>query len=137
MIMLIKSFSTTKHFDPLEIFDVYKSTYVLSNESLILNIHNHLIHRIYIDIGCFNGETIEHFIHFTPDSSLYDIITFEPDQDNYQLCKQRLTQKKYRNYNIIIIPKVVWIRNEKVFYRTDCGQRCRIDSNQTSTCFLD
>jgi FkbM family methyltransferase len=136
--ILIKFFSTTtKHLDPIGIFDVYKSAYLLSNETLLLNIHNHLTHHIYIDVGCFNGETIEHFIHFTPNSSFYDIITFEPDPINYQLCKQRLTQKKYSNYNIIIIPKVVWIRDEKVSYQTDCGQKCRIDSNKTSLTELD
>src|SRR5690606_6598691 len=77
-------------------------------------------------------ETIEHFIHFTPNSLFYDIITFEPDPTNYRLCKQRLTQKKYSNYNIIIIPKVVWIRNEKVFYQTNCGQRCRMESKKST-----
>ncbi|CAF5060898.1 unnamed protein product, partial [Rotaria sp. Silwood1] len=42
----------------------------------------------------------------------YDIITFEPDPINYQLCKQRLKEKKYMNINIIILQKIVWIRDE-------------------------
>lgn len=85
---------------------------------------------IYIDIGCFNGETIEHFLHFTPDSQNYTIITFEPDPHNYQLCKQRLTQKKYSNINIIILQKVVWIRDEKVYFRANRGRYSRITTNK-------
>jgi FkbM family methyltransferase len=86
---------------------------------------------IYIDIGCFDGETIEHFIYFNPNSSFYDIITFEPDPNNYQLCKQRLTQPKYSNLNIIFIQKVVWIRDEKVFFRINHGRKSRINLNVT------
>ncbi len=87
---------------------------------------------IYIDIGCFNGETIEHFLHFIPNSTHYDIITFEPDPFNYQLCEQRLKQKKYANISITILQQVVWIRDEKVSFQTDLGQFSRIHTNQTS-----
>jgi hypothetical protein len=110
-----------------EIENIYDSV----KEKIVLNIHKYSIHHIYIDIGCFNGETIEHFIHFIPNSTFYDIITFEPDPDNYQLCKKRLRQKKYQHLNIIIIPKVVWIRDEKVYFRAERGRESRIDVNQT------
>ena len=90
---------------------------------------------IYIDIGCYNGETIEHFIHFVPNSSRYDIITFEPDPYNYQLCEQRLRQQKYANMSITILPKVVWIRDEKVFFHTDLGRFSRIQTNETGRFF--
>jgi hypothetical protein len=136
IIISIKLFSTTKYSDPLEIYSVYRSTSFLTDRDIILNIYNQSIHHIYIDIGCYNGETIEHFIHFNPDSLIYDIITFEPDPVNYHLCKHRLTQSKYRNYNIIIIPKVVWIRNEKVFYQINFGQTSRIDLSETSKSFF-
>ena len=86
---------------------------------------------IYIDIGCFNGETIEHFLHFVPNSTQYDIITFEPDPFNYRLCEQRLRQKKYANYSITILQQVVWIRDEKVAFQTDLGRFSRIQKNQT------
>ncbi|CAF1218692.1 unnamed protein product [Rotaria magnacalcarata] len=82
--------------------------------------------HIYIDIGCFDGETIEHFIYFTPNSILYDIITFEPDPINYQLCKKKLKQKQFENYSITIIPKVVWLRNEKVPFLINHGENSRI-----------
>ncbi|CAF1152616.1 unnamed protein product [Adineta steineri] len=87
--------------------------------------------RIYIDIGCFNGETIEYFIHFTMNSAFYEIYTFEPDPDNYRLCKQRLSQRKYRNFNIKIIQKVAWIRDERVYFRTERGRQSRISLNVT------
>ncbi|CAF2768413.1 unnamed protein product [Rotaria sp. Silwood2] len=59
------------------------------DEIILRNRNEYSIHHIYIDIGCFNGETIEHFLHFIPDSIFYDIITFEPDPDNYQLFLNR------------------------------------------------
>jgi hypothetical protein len=102
-----------------------KSDIVLSNRS------KDSIHYIYIDIGCFDGETVEHFIHFTPNSSLYDIITFEPDPNNYRLCEERLRQTKYSNRNIIILPKVAWIRDEKIDFQIDRGRKSRINSNKT------
>jgi hypothetical protein len=92
---------------------------------------------IYIDIGCFNGETVEHFLHFVPNSTHYDIITFEPDPVNYQLCAQRLTQKKYAHINITILQKVVWIRDEKVFFQTNRGRFSRIHKKQTSRCLIE
>ncbi|CAF1292265.1 unnamed protein product [Rotaria sp. Silwood1] len=109
-----------------------------SNATVILkNYNNQSIHHIYVDIGCFNGETIEHFIHFTPNSVLYDIITFEPDPFNYEICKKQLRQQKYQNHNIIIIPKAAWIRDEKVPFQIDRGGKSRIDLNQTRLPMLD
>ncbi|CAF3801315.1 unnamed protein product [Rotaria sordida] len=101
----------------------------LHNEIILSNRNESSIHHIYIDIGCFNGETIEHFLHFIPNSTFYDIITFEPDPVNYQLCKQRLTDKKYMNINIIILQKVVWIRDEKIYFQTEHGRLSRINKN--------
>jgi hypothetical protein len=89
------------------------------------------IRHIYIDIGCFNGETIEHFIHFIPNSAMYDIYTFEPDPDNYRLCKNRLLQKKYAHLSITILQKVVWIRDEIVYFRAEGGRQSRISLNVT------
>jgi len=100
-------------------------------ETVVSNRQNSSTHFIYIDIGCFNGETIEHFIHFIPNSRVYDIITFEPDPYNYELCKQRLTQKKYADINITILQKVVWIRDQKVFFQTDRGRYNRITRHKT------
>ncbi len=134
IISLNKLFSTSTYsdFDTLAIYNVYKSTYLSSDENMVLNIYNQSRYHMYIDVGCFNGETIEHFIHFNPNSLIYDIITFEPDPINYEICKRILSQDKYRNYNIFIIPKVVWIRDEKVSYQIDLGQRSRIDLSETS-----
>jgi hypothetical protein len=137
IINLIDYFSTRTYFETLQIYNVHKSTYLSSDKEIVFHLHNHTIHYIYIDIGCFNGETIEHFIYFNPDSINYDIITFEPDPINYQLCKNRLTQDKYQNYHIFIIPKIVWIRNEKLSYYIDHGQRSRIDLSKTSLIKLD
>lgn len=131
LINSIQLFSKSNYSDVVENYAVSQSTNSVTYEHLILNIKNQSIHHIYIDIGCFNGETIEHFIHFNSDSYTYDIIAFEPDPVNYRICKRRLSQKKYRKYNIIIIPKVVWIRNEKVLYQIDRGHQSRIHMNKT------
>jgi FkbM family methyltransferase len=134
---LIDYFSKPNYPKTQQIYSVQQSAYLSSDDEIVLHVHNDTKHYIYIDIGCFNGETIEHFIHFNPDSINYDIITFEPDPRNYQLCKRRLTQNKYRNYNIIIIPKIVWIRDEKLSYKIDLGQRSRIDLTKTSLTKLE
>lgn len=109
-----------------------QSLYLLANRTLYLNIHNHSTHHIYIDIGCFNGDTVENFIYFTPNSHLYDIIVFEPDPFNYELCAKRLMQEKYQNYSIIIIPQVVWIRNELVDYEIGLGDKSRLHIQNSS-----
>lgn len=93
-----------------------------------LNVHNQSIYRFYIETGCYNGDSIDQFIHFTHDSHLYDIFTFEPDRENYYLCKKRLEQEKYRKHNIFIIPYVAWIRDEKVLYRVNKGFFSRIET---------
>ncbi|CAF2778284.1 unnamed protein product [Rotaria sp. Silwood2] len=127
-IILFKSLSTSDYFNVLKNYD--------KNKTLILKTYNESTHYIYIDIGCFNGETVEHFIHFTPNSSLYDIITFEPDPANYELCTKQLKQQKYQNYNITIISKAAWIRNEKVPFQINRGQRSRIDLSNTNQSHL-
>ena len=125
---LLSSIST-QQLDILDEYNAYKSAFSLDPRSWRLNVHQHAVHHIYVDVGCSNGETIEHFIHFHPNSSLYDIITFEPDPYNYQLCKQVLAKEKYKDFNIIIIPRVAWVRNEKVFFTTNRGQQSRITAN--------
>jgi len=108
-----------------------KTIYTPETDLILSDVQDPATRYIYIDIGCFNGETVEHFLHFTPNSNIYEIITFEPDPQNYQLCKQRLIQTKYKNINITILQKVVWIRDEKVFFRTNRGKHSRITSNKT------
>ncbi|CAF1313095.1 unnamed protein product [Adineta ricciae] len=100
-------------------------------EELIPSHIRHSIRHIYIDIGCFNGETIEYFLYFTPNSEAYEIYTFEPDPNNYFLCKKRLSQPKFAKYKINIIRKVAWIHDEKVLYRTERGRQSRISLNAT------
>ena len=90
---------------------------------------------IYVDVGCYNGETIEYFLHFHANSSLYDIITFEPDPENFLLCEKTLRQAKYAHLNIQIIRKVVWVRDEKVLFRIGEGSRSRINSNASGNSF--
>lgn len=113
----------------LKEYNAYKSAFSLDPRSWKLNVHQHAVHHIYVDVGCSNGETIEHFIHFHPNSFLYDIITFEPDPYNYLLCKRVLTKEKYKDFNIIIIPRVAWLRNEKVSFTTNRGHQSRIAMN--------
>jgi predicted RNA-binding Zn-ribbon protein involved in translation (DUF1610 family) len=106
-----------------------KSEIIPETEIILFNCPNCSNYHIYIDIGCFNGETIEHFLHFIPNSTFYNIIIFEPDPQNYKLCQRRLRQKKYANIHITILQKVVWIRDEKVFFHTNRGRSSRIHLN--------
>lgn len=84
---------------------------------------------IYIDIGCYNAETIEHFIHFYPESKSAEIIAFEPEPTNYQLCQHRLQRTNYSHYKITFLQKAVWTRNEAVSFQTDRGRLSRMVSD--------
>jgi len=45
---------------------------------------------IFVDVGCFDGFTTEEFIKHVPDYSAVHV--FEPDLENYKVCKARLEQ---------------------------------------------
>lgn len=113
----------------LESFKGYSDISYPDLDTLVFAHENDSMHNIYIDIGCYNGETIEHFIHFFPESANYDIITFEPEPSNYELCRQTLQQEKYKKYSITILPFAVWIRNEQVFFQINRGRQSRINGN--------
>jgi hypothetical protein len=104
----------------------------VDDEPIVLKAHNDSIHYIYIDIGCFDGESIEHFLWFVDNSSIYTIITFEPDPDNYRLCEQTLRQEKYSHMNIVISRRAVWIRDEEILFRAGQGSKSRIETEPTS-----
>ena len=106
--------------------------YESGEDKLVLNPKGHPYHYVYVDVGCFKGETVEHFIYFNSNSTLYDIITFEPDPDNYRLCRRALKQKKYAHLNIMILHKVAWIRDGPVLFQTEHGSESRIAGNGTS-----
>ena len=108
--------------------------YDFADDEIVLNPKRYSHHYVYIDVGCFKGETVEHFIHFNNNSALYDIITFEPDPDNYRLCRRALKQKKYAHLNIMILHKVAWIRDGPVLFQTERGSESRIHLNGTSRC---
>ena len=91
------------------------------------------VRYFYIDIGCFDGTTIDYFLHFIPHSAFYHIIIFEPDPENYQLCQSRLTGTKYQHINITIQQQVVWIRDGKVLFQIGAGKESQIEPNQTSS----
>lgn len=111
--------------------------YDFADDAIVLNPKQHPHQYVYIDVGCFKGETVEHFIHFNNESALYDIITFEPDPDNYRLCRRALKQKKYAHLNIIILHKVAWIRDGTVSFQTERGSESRINLNGTGRCSLN
>ncbi|CAF0846441.1 unnamed protein product [Adineta steineri] len=85
----------------------------------------------YIDLGCFDGRDIDHFLHFHKNEALslgnLYIITFEPDPINYPVCKSKQTLPK--SVNRTVYNAAVWIKNGKVRYATERGQKSRVDKN--------
>jgi hypothetical protein len=106
-------------------------------EFLPSDLPNLTANYIYIDIGCYNAETIEHFIRFYSESQSAEMIVFEPEPTNYQLCQHRLQQAKYSDYRIKFLPKVVWTRNEKVAFQINRGRFSRMVSDPQRNYAID
>lgn len=89
-------------------------------------------HRFfYLDLGCFDGRDIDHFIHFHGEdiakNGTLNIIAFEPDPINFSAC--RSTQRKHPSVPITIYDTAVWTEAGKVRYATEKGQKSKIDPN--------
>lgn len=93
-------------------------------------------HRFfYLDLGCFDGRDIDHFIHFHAEDILkngtLNIIAFEPDPINFSAC--RSVQRKHPNIPITIYDTAIWTEAGKVRFATEKGQKSKIDPNSALT----
>jgi FkbM family methyltransferase len=78
--------------------------------------------EIYIDAGCYDGQTIIDFIKYCPD---YDhIYGLEPDPTNFVLTKEKITSKDTRG--VTLINKGVW-SSEKQLHLAQSGSRSMIN----------
>ena len=85
----------------------------------------------YIDLGCFDGRDIDHFVHFHYNEISHygplNIIAFEPDPINLSACK--ISQQKHSNLNMIVHDAAVWLEDGKTRYAIEKGQRSKIDAD--------
>jgi len=63
-----------------------------------------LKHEVFIDAGCFDGQTILDFIDYCPNYK--KIYALEPDPRNFLLVKEKIGRKKLRN--LTLLEKGVW-----------------------------
>ena len=94
-------------------------------------VHNKSRRYFYLDLGCFDGRDIDHFIHFHAEdiakNGTLNIIAFEPDPINFSACRSR--QRKHTTIPITIYDTAVWTSSGKVRYATEKGQKSKIDPN--------
>lgn len=57
--------------------------------------------EIVVDGGCFRCDTVERFINWNHGRGYKKIISFEPDRGNYDICKNIIEQKGWRNVELI------------------------------------
>lgn len=66
--------------------------------------------EVFIDAGCYNGDTITNFIDWKGDNE-YAVIGFESDSKNYNLAKSKF----FNNNRVEIMNKGVWEENTFLF----------------------
>jgi len=73
--------------------------------------------EVFIDAGCFDGQTIIDFIDYCPNYK--KVFALEPDPNNFKLAKEKLGQKRLKN--VTLIEKGVW-SSEMELHFTQSGQ---------------
>lgn len=56
---------------------------------------------IMIDGGCFRCDSLERFINWNEGKGYGQIISFEPDLNNYEICKKQIIKKRWENVELI------------------------------------
>lgn len=83
----------------------------------------------FIDVGCFDGRDIDHFIHFhwqeIKQKGKLQIFAFDADPINFSACKS--AEKRHPRISHTFIDSAAWIEDGIVEYSFEKGQRSRID----------
>ncbi|MBQ3544725.1 MAG: FkbM family methyltransferase [Lachnospiraceae bacterium] len=56
---------------------------------------------IMIDGGCFRCDSLERFIKWNEEKGYEQIISFEPDKNNFEICKNIILKKQWKNVELI------------------------------------
>jgi len=57
--------------------------------------------KLFIDLGAYNGDSIDIFYSQVEDASEYDIIAFEPNPNVIKILKKHVTQRGYKNVIVV------------------------------------
>lgn len=78
--------------------------------------------EVFVQAGCFHGETVEAFIKFRDYNPADIIYSFEGDPVNLEIARQNL--KKYPN--VCLTGKGLWNKEDVLFFSSGRGDRSRI-----------
>lgn len=91
--------------------------------------------EVFVDVGCFDGETVRNFIKWSG-NQYKEIISFEPDNICYPKCKEVL--KDIQNYTII--NKGLWNKETTLYFNASGDSRSNVSDEgniEIHTCRLD
>lgn len=76
--------------------------------------------EVYLDLGAYNGDTIEEFLELT-DNNYHKIIALEPDTKNFKKLKKNVETNQIAN--TILINKGIWNENTTLFFSNSGGRQ--------------
>ncbi|MDR0516773.1 MAG: FkbM family methyltransferase [Fibromonadaceae bacterium] len=81
--------------------------------------------EIYVDVGCFDGYTIEKFIQFCG-GKYKKIYGMEPDPINFDITKKCITNKGFEN--VALIAKGAWSKEDILSFSNNASGSSKISS---------
>ena len=88
---------------------------------------------VFMDVGAFNGDTVEEFIRHTGNKPYRKIYAWEPDPKNFEKLKERVAARNWPNVECLNYG--AWSTVEKLSFVTDldCGPTtCSIDRDNAT-----
>jgi len=83
--------------------------------------------EIYIDGGCYDGDSSLDFIEWAGKENIKKIYAFEPDPDNYIECKKNLNEKC--EVDCEVLQYGLWSEKGTVSFVTELGASSHFDNN--------
>jgi FkbM family methyltransferase len=99
--------------------ELYDSNFYFNRENIVLSDN-----ETYVDVGAFNGHTIEAFIN-TVNNSYNKIIAFEINDLNFDELKKRTEGFT----NIFLNKKALYNENTTLYFNDNIGDACSLDKN--------
>lgn len=76
--------------------------------------------EVYLDLGAYNGDTIEEFLELT-NNNYHKIIALEPDTKNFKKLKKNVETKEL--INTTLINKGIWDKETTLFFSNSGGRQ--------------
>ena len=76
--------------------------------------------EVYLDLGAYNGDTIEEFLELT-NNNYKQIIALEPDTKNFKKLQKNIETKEIAN--TILVNKGIWKENTTLFFSNSGGRQ--------------